>query len=589
MKLKNIILDILILIVLFIFILFIALKNDTKLGIVNQILSPNKLCVNFDNKNNCEVVYINGIFDFKQNKANLGFPKLYYLALEHNILEYLNQNVLNKNILLKNYKKTKDSDYYGDIYIDNKNLAIILLEKGLGIIDSNSDKKYDYGKYQNIYKVKNNFDILKQNQYYVLNMKNNIYHKLDCEYVFNIKRPKIIKDIKNYKPCHNCILNDYSKKYRYKFIEEKCYNDICLYFSNFINQKTPTSKCDTKMCKVVLNAINNASSTIDIAMFGYENVYDIEKAILNAQNKRNVKVRIVYDLNSQNESYYKDTLKLISKIKYSKPDNIDSKDDKLMHNKFIIIDNKDVLTGSTNLTDSCINGFNSNILVKIKNKDVANAYKCEFEQMYEGKFHNKKELNNFENIMMDDFKINIYFSPKYDVIVNKIIPLVKNSKKNIYIPIFYLTHKELIKSLIEAKRRNVDVFILMDATSANHKSSKVDLLRKNKIKVKVENMAGKMHTKAMVIDEKYVILGSMNYSFAGVNKNDENTLILKNELIAKDIINYFMYNWERIDEKWLYKIPKPESWDSINSCTDGVDNNYDGFIDKDDKFCKIKH
>lgn len=589
MKLRKIIFNIFILIIIFIFILFIALKNETKLGVVYQILSPNKLCIYFNNnKTNCEVVYIDGILDFKQNKANLGFNKLYYLALEYNILDYLNKNIKNKTIILKNYKKTKDSNYYGDIYIDNQNLAIILLQNGLGIIDPNSDKKYDYEKYQNIYKVKNNFYILKRDNYYILNMKNNIYHKFDCEYVFKIKKPKFIKDAKNYKPCHNCILHEYSKKYKYKFIDEKCYNDICLYFSDFINKKSPTSKCDTKMCKVVLNAINNASSTVDIAIFGYENVPDIEKAILNAQNKRNVKVRIVYDLNSKNESYYKDTLKLISKIKYSKADSINSKDDKLMHNKFLIIDNKEILTGSTNLTDSCINGFNSNILVKIKNKEVASAFQKEFEQMYEGKFHNKKGLHIYENIKMNNFNINIYFSPKYDVIINKIIPLVKNSKKNIYIPIFYLTHKELINALIEAKKRNVDIFILMDATSANHRSSKVDLLRKNKIKVKVENMAGKMHTKAMVIDEKYVILGSMNYSYSGVNKNDENTLILKDERIAKDIINYFMYNWERIDEKWLYKIPKPESLDSINSCFDGVDNNYDGFIDKDDKFCKVK-
>lgn len=589
MKLKNIIFNILILIIIFIFILFIALKNDTKTGDVKQILSPNKLCINFDNKTNCEVVYINGILDFKQKKANLGFNKLYYLALEHNIFEYLNKNVKDKNIVLKNYKKTKDSDYYGDIYIDNQNLAITLLENGLAIIDSNCYKKYEYSKYQNIYKVKNNFDILKENKYYVLNMKNNVYHKLDCRYAFNIKKPKFIKDIKNYKPCHNCILKDYSKKYKYKLIEEKCYSDICFYFSNFINKERPSSNCDTKMCKVVLNAINNALSTIDIAIFGYENVPDIEKAILNAQNKRNIKVRIVYDLNSKNESYYKDTLKLISKIKYSTPDNTNSKDDKLMHNKFIIIDNKEVITGSTNLTDSCINGFNSNILVYIKDKNVANAYLTEFERMYEGKFHKEKQINNFENIKMNNFDLSVYFSPKYDVIVNKIIPLVKNSKKNIYIPIFYLTHRELIKALIEARRRDVDIFILMDATSANHKSSKVDLMRNNNIKVKVENMAGKMHTKAMVIDEKYVILGSMNFSFAGVNKNDENTLILKDKLIAKDIINYFMYNWERIDEKWLYKIPKPESLDSINSCCDGVDNNYDGYIDKSDKFCKIRH
>ena len=589
MKLKNIIYYVAILIIIFIFILFITLKHDTKTGNVNRILSPNKLCINFDNKTNCEVVYINGIYNFKQNETNLGFNKLYYLALEENILKYLNTNVKDKKIILKNYMKTKESDYYGDIYIDNQNLAITLLKNGLAIIDPNCYKKYEYSKYQDIYKVKNNFDILKKHNYYVLNTKNNIYHKFTCKYIFDIKKPKIIKDIRNYNPCHNCILKDSIRQYKYKFIDEKCYSDICFYYSNFINKERPSSNCDTKMCKVVLNAINNALSTIDIAIFGYENVPDIEKAILNAQNKKNIKVRIVYDLNSKNESYYNDTIKLISKIKYSTSDNTDSKDDKLMHNKFIIIDNKEVITGSTNLTDSCINGFNSNILVYIKNKNVANAYLTEFEQMYDGKFHNKKNLNNFENIKMNNFDINIYFSPKYDVITNKIIPLVKNSKKNIYIPIFYLTHKELITALIEAQKRNVNIFILMDATSANHKSSKVDLLRKNRIKVKVENMAGKMHTKVMVIDEKYVILGSMNFSFAGVNKNDENTIIFKDKFIAKDIINYFMYNWERIDEKWLYKIPKPESLESINSCCDGVDNNYDGFIDKADKFCKLKH
>ena len=80
----------------------------------------------------------------------------------------------------------------------------------------------------------------------------------------------------------------------------------------------------------------------------------------------------------------------------------------------------------------------------------------------------------------------------------------------------------------------------------------------------------------------------MNFSLAGVSKNDENILIFENKEIAKDVINYFMYNWERIDEKWLYKTPKPESWDSINSCSDGVDNNYDGFVDRADKFCKTR-
>ena len=178
MKLKDFVLNIFVLTLLFLFILFFVLKNETKTVVVKEIVSPNKLRVEFKNQNNSDFVYIDGILDFTQNKANLGFHKLYYMALEKNALEYLNKNVKNKLITIKNYKKTNNSDYYADVYIEGQNLANVLLQNGLGIIDPNNNKKYNYSKYQNIYRVKNNFDILKQQNFYILNTKNNIYHKL---------------------------------------------------------------------------------------------------------------------------------------------------------------------------------------------------------------------------------------------------------------------------------------------------------------------------------------------------------------------------------------------------------------------------
>ena len=38
--------------------------------------------------------------------------------------------------------------------------------------------------------------------------------------------------------------------------------------------------------------------------------------------------------------------------------------------------------------------------------------------------------------------------------------------------------------------------------------------------------------------------------------------------------------------KWLTKTPRAESVDSIGSCTDGIDNNYDEQIDYKDVGCK---
>ena len=50
--------------------------------------------------------------------------------------------------------------------------------------------------------------------------------------------------------------------------------------------------------------------------------------------------------------------------------------------------------------------------------------------------------------------------------------------------------------------------------------------------VKAENYAGKMHAKTIIIDDEYLILGSMNFTYSGENKNDENVLVIKNKKLA---------------------------------------------------------
>ena len=90
----------------------------------------------------------------------------------------------------------------------------------------------------------------------------------------------------------------------------------------------------------------------------------------------------------------------------------------------------------------------------------------------------------------------------------------------------------------------------------------------------------------MIIDDKYTIIGSMNFSNSGENRNDENLIVIENTEIAKFYKNFFLYQWSKIDEKWLRLNARAESKDSIGSCNDGLDNNYDGLIDKEDIGCK---
>ena len=104
--------------------------------------------------------------------------------------------------------------------------------------------------------------------------------------------------------------------------------------------------------------------------------------------------------------------------------------------------------------------------------------------------------------------------------------------------------------------------------------------------VKTENYAGKMHSKSMIVDDKYTIIGSMNFSNSGENKNDENLILIKDSELTKFYKEFFLYQWKKIDNKWLYQNVRAESKDSIGSCYDGIDNNYDGLIDSEDLACK---
>lgn len=252
----------------------------------------------------------------------------------------------------------------------------------------------------------------------------------------------------------------------------------------------------------------------------------------------------------------------------------------------MIFDNKSVITGSMNFSSTGFSGFNTNCIFFINSQQAAEIYTEEFNQMMNGKFSSLKSNNNHRSIMLGKTILTPLFSPKDKIITNNIIPLVETSKKYIYIPAFIITHDGLTNSLIRAKQRGVDVKIILDATNTSGKRNKLKVLRTSGIPVKVENYAGKVHSKSIIIDDKYIIAGSMNFSNSGENKNDENVLIVEDERLARHYKGFFEYLWKKIPDKYLKQGVRAEGKYSIGSCTDGVDNNFDGKIDSEDAGCR---
>lgn len=361
--------------------------------------------------------------------------------------------------------------------------------------------------------------------------------------------------------------------------------NIKIYFTDFTNKIKPDHNCSSSICKEILNNINNAQQTIDLAIYGYSSVPEIENALQKAL-KRGVKIRLVHDSDTKGNNIYPNTTKITNLIPQNQSDKTSEESNYIMHNKFYIFDDKILITGSANLSHTDMSGFNSNSAIVINSKDVAKIYKSEFEQMFLGKFHNKKSSTLKNKISISGTNLNIYFSPQDKSITNAIIPLIRNAKSYIYIPTFVLTEKRVTQELIKAKERGVEIKIIIDALNASIKHSKHNELRSGGISVKTENYAGKMHSKSMIIDDKFTIIGSMNFSYSGENKNDENIIIIEDKEIALLYKKFFLHQWDKIDNKWLKYNAKAEGKDSIGSCFDNIDNDYDGYTDEQDNACK---
>lgn len=575
---------------------------------VLEVISPVEIVVDL-NRNGVkddEPVSLENIrsFSTKPSEEQSKLAKKLNISEEDALgLGFLAQNFA-KDTLAEKQIKLKIKNKQPIVFIDNKNYETLLLNSGLAV---SKDGDFNQKKLQENIKKIHSLNLR------IFNNKSHKYHKLNCKYGLIAHNAQIVpanQIPKDAKPCKFCLSTHKQDEKRGKQIQKVANEEIIpnipqaptvlktgsikMFLTDLTKVLKPSNTCKTDVCRELIQQVNSAQNSIDFAIYGYTKIPELQNALENAQN-RGVKIRFVYDIDNKGENFYSDTLYLTTVIKENQtdfaPKNRKSKakyQAALMHNKFFIFDDKKVLTGSANISSTDMSGFNSNAIILIDSPQLAEIYEKEFEQMYFGKFHTLKSKIKGDRILSTDNSIlSVYFSPKDTPITTQIIPLIDGAQKYIYMPVFLITHKELADSLVRASKRGVSVKVILDATNAHGSASKHKFLRQNGIQVKTENFAGKMHSKSIIIDDVYTIIGSMNFSKSGEKINDENLIIIKNPEIAKFYKTFFQYMWKRIPDKWLYKNARAESPDSIGSCSDGIDNDFDGKIDMLDDSCKI--
>ncbi len=206
----------------------------------------------------------------------------------------------------------------------------------------------------------------------------------------------------------------------------------------------------------------------------------------------------------------------------------------LMHNKFCIIDEKIVLTGSYNPTESGVR--NNNNLLVIHSVYLSENYLDEFEELRNGEFGLGKNVK-YPAINFNGNRMENYFCPE-DNCASRIIETINSAQESIYFMAFSFTLDEIGDLLIEKHNQGVSVKGVFEKFG-NSRYSEYEKLREAGIDAVWDKNPKNMHHKVFIIDNKTVITGSTNPTKAGTSKNDENVLIIHNRVIADKYLGEF--------------------------------------------------
>lgn len=132
----------------------------------------------------------------------------------------------------------------------------------------------------------------------------------------------------------------------------------------------------------------------------------------------------------------------------------------------------------------------------------------------------------------------VYFSPDGGT-QQAIIDQINKAKTNILVQAYSFTSQPIVKALVEANKRGVAVFVILDKSNKTDKYGVADLLTHFGVDTYIDDKHAIAHNKVMILDKETVITGSYNFTNAAENKNAENTLIIR----SPDLADAYFANW----------------------------------------------
>lgn len=211
-----------------------------------------------------------------------------------------------------------------------------------------------------------------------------------------------------------------------------------------------------------------------------------------------------------------------------------------MHNKYVIVDEAVVWTGSLSMTTTELL-YNNHASIFLADEALAAVYRSDFDQMFvEGKFGaDKAPLRDKIELSIGGARGQVAFGAA-DAQVDLLVAQIEAARRSVVVAAHTLTHAQVINALLQAKASGVQVVVLLDATNAEIDAFwEQELLAGGVMVVRDGNqnspstgVGGRLGHQLVIIDgmEKadgsVLVVGSTPWSQTAVNRDDDNVLVL---------------------------------------------------------------
>ncbi|WP_404654289.1 MULTISPECIES: phospholipase D family nuclease [Klebsiella/Raoultella group] len=141
------------------------------------------------------------------------------------------------------------------------------------------------------------------------------------------------------------------------------------------------------------------------------------------------------------------------------------------------------------------------------------------------------------------------FSPE-GMALQLVLKTIDSAQQDIRLMGYAFTSPEVASSLVRAKRRGVDVKVVLDwkaNAGKNNKASRaaMNLLVNAGIPVRTVSQYKIMHDKVIITDGRNVETGSFNYTRAAALSNSENALVIRDyPVLANTYLQHWQSRWE---------------------------------------------